>query len=522
MSRCRFESGGGIRSASATLGQIRALVETGFMERVAYISCVSGGSWTAVPYTFAADGNESAFLGRHVEPEDMNVSHLTEEGAYGKMGSVLAETKLKSWLEAFVRFCAMFAGLQDSEWFGKQLERSLLEPLDLNGRDYFITQDARSLERILMNNPALESQLMLDSQVHKLPFRMPAADRPFLIANGTIRRYDTMFWKWSDHRNKRMPLEMTPLYVGVPHRFRDVGEDGCFVGGNYVEPVAYGAKRVEKLSAPENTQSGILFSGSIRASLQASRLHVESGRFNLSDMIAISGAALADYAMLAETAFPKLYSWSHFNSDDAAVAKYQHSDGGLSDNLGLMALLSRRVTHVVAFVNAEAVGVPDYVRAFFGDPYGEYGGWRSRGVFPQHKLSDLEHAVTQMQSGLKAPYFTDTYKVHSPAQEGDEDVFNVRVSPSEDYSVTVTWCFLESSRWERQLDQSVSTALRRESDFKNFPRFKTFMNNPLLIIDPTPQQVNVLSFFSGWVFRKCVEDDAFRAAFGLRTLNSEP
>ena len=56
-------SGGGTRSASATLGQLRALHYLGLLDSARYISCVSGGSWACVPYTFLPRPNaDETFL----------------------------------------------------------------------------------------------------------------------------------------------------------------------------------------------------------------------------------------------------------------------------------------------------------------------------------------------------------------------------------------------------------------------------------------------------------------------------
>ena len=49
-------SGGGNRALSAGMGQLRALTTLGLMEKVAYVSCVSGGSWLSAPYTYYRSG----------------------------------------------------------------------------------------------------------------------------------------------------------------------------------------------------------------------------------------------------------------------------------------------------------------------------------------------------------------------------------------------------------------------------------------------------------------------------------
>ncbi|MDN3685457.1 patatin-like phospholipase family protein [Vibrio sinaloensis] len=45
-------AGGGTRSAACTLGQLKALHDLDLIDRVKYISAVSGGGWAAVPYSF--------------------------------------------------------------------------------------------------------------------------------------------------------------------------------------------------------------------------------------------------------------------------------------------------------------------------------------------------------------------------------------------------------------------------------------------------------------------------------------
>ncbi len=45
-------SGGGTRSASLTLGQLRALKQLGILEQFKYCSSVSGGTWGLTPFIF--------------------------------------------------------------------------------------------------------------------------------------------------------------------------------------------------------------------------------------------------------------------------------------------------------------------------------------------------------------------------------------------------------------------------------------------------------------------------------------
>ena len=47
-------SGGGTRSYAATIGQLRGLAEVGLLDRIGYVSAVSGGAWAATAFTYYA------------------------------------------------------------------------------------------------------------------------------------------------------------------------------------------------------------------------------------------------------------------------------------------------------------------------------------------------------------------------------------------------------------------------------------------------------------------------------------
>lgn len=65
-------SGGGTRSATCTHGQLKALSYAGLLDSVGYISCVSGGAWAALPFTFLDEHwEDSQFFGAILEPEEL-------------------------------------------------------------------------------------------------------------------------------------------------------------------------------------------------------------------------------------------------------------------------------------------------------------------------------------------------------------------------------------------------------------------------------------------------------------------
>jgi hypothetical protein len=70
-------SGGGTRSASATLGQLRALDNLGWLDKTRYISSNSGGTWVTVPYTWLPEAiDEQTFLGEYIPPRQLSDANL--------------------------------------------------------------------------------------------------------------------------------------------------------------------------------------------------------------------------------------------------------------------------------------------------------------------------------------------------------------------------------------------------------------------------------------------------------------
>ena len=483
-------SGGGLRSASATLGQLRAMEVSGFIDDVAYMSCVSGGSWAAVPYTFTDEIDTEAFLGS-TQPFDLIDADDFISRPNGRLAEKLSETPLPYWPCLALRVAGGWIGLADTDWYRKTLFNLILNGLDAGKFNQPITQNERSLREL--RDKQKDANLFRGTfKVDLEEVDMPAKNRPFLIVQGTLRRYDTWPGSSDKHHNKRMPIEMTPLYTGVPARFRDVGKSGRFVGGAYVETIGYGAARARPI-------------GDDRLMVEMKRYGIglrKTHRFGVADMMAVSGAAPAEYEFFARPAFPHYPHWAPDNPRDERPETYVHGDGGFSDTLGMMSLLARRVTHIVAFVNAEADGVPDYVRAFFGDPRGEFDGWRSRAVFPPHRLSELEEAILPHR-GNRLPLHIATYPVTRDLANGSEDPFHLHLRPDEGYQVTVAWLFLDARRWKEiflQQNPKAAVSILDHHEMNRFPKFKTFLNRSFSLVDPTPRQVNALSHLTAWTF----------------------
>jgi hypothetical protein len=109
---------------------------------------------------------------------------------------------------------------------------------------------------------------------------------------------------------------------------------------------------------------------------------------------------------------------------------------------------------------------------------------------------------------------TDTYTIQNPALQSGEDDFGIHLLKNETYSVSVTWFFLDPTRWESQLkDSDLKNALRSNSEFSNFPHYKTFQNRFWYLSQPTPRQVSALAHMtSAIVFdNRCALEKLFES-----------
>src|SRR5262249_6277768 len=87
-------SGGGTRSATMTLGQLRGLQRLGWLERVRYVSAISGGGWAAIPFTFSTRSLDE-LLGPYVAPTDLTLL-LVNGPAMGALGVAISNSSLLS------------------------------------------------------------------------------------------------------------------------------------------------------------------------------------------------------------------------------------------------------------------------------------------------------------------------------------------------------------------------------------------------------------------------------------------
>jgi hypothetical protein len=362
--------GGGNRAAPAALGQLRALHDLDWIKKVRYISSVSGGSWTAIPYTFlkrcaskeAASCDEEQFL----EERFLGVSHspqdvarqlpklvaktTSEDFEHGSMLRAMADSTITA------KMIKAWAQLKFDEAFAAAIGEIYLEPFGLgkseNGvPDSLFTWRKGDRKRILARNPHLANT----------PIHFVERDRPYLIAGSTILTKRTLIKPKNKFR-----VEMTPLYTGVPQSIEYQTRKGGQIqlGGGFVESFVYDL--VTDIAPKAGTSNTITLRDAKRGRFtNASRLN-----FSLSNVAGATGAAPVEAGvsirglrfLVSNFGFPEHYAPSNqatppepistANNDGIKEKEWSHGDGGHEDNLGLASLLARQVDNILVFANS--------------------------------------------------------------------------------------------------------------------------------------------------------------------------
>jgi len=486
-------SGGGTRSASATLGQLRALRDLGWMDRLGYVSAVSGGSWASVPFIFLPQEiSDDVFLGPGVPPHQLRLADLD----YGPAGS-LARTISKTVVgDDFIRRTLKLGG---DEAYSRAIGDLFLKPFGLDDRDRFFAFDASTLAKIIADNSVDRFYYLTADDFYHVQAR-----RPFLIVAGTLLRKTN-----EDPKHRKMLCEYTPIYSGVRRRFEGAGRLGRPIGGGYVQSFAYDTKSPE---APAEN-------GVYRVEIGARRY-----RFTLSDVVGSSGAAPEETVRRfggTFLGFPEFRHWPVAEGDRVRESEYPHGDGGHLENFGLMPLLMRRVEKIIVFVNTptplfgkDENGNPlektftDDLGPLFGrtdnvDQKADQEKLLCNRVFAGDRLDALIAGLRQRQASGAPLVHAETYAVHA------NDHFGIRP-----YNAQICWVYNSPCRqWNDSLPPETREYLENDKQFLRFPNYKTFGENPPNVIDLSLHQVNMLGHFAYWQVSQSADD--IKGALGM-------
>lgn len=490
-------SGGGTRSASASLGQLRALHDLGWLGKARYISANSGGSWAAVPFTYLPSAiDDQRFLGDYILPEALDDHNLRP--------STVDPLAFGTAIHNASTIDEIFEIGRGDEAYSDIVASVFLQPFGLHDNEKFFTFHEGALKSILAANPALS--------VDNFQF-VEKNDRPYLIVTGVM-----IGQQMSDDPEEYFPIEMTPLYTGIRGQFK-LEKDGqaVIVGGGYVESFGYDSYE------PQND----IVDGRWRVRLTGllSRGDKPIGdryRFTLSDVIGVSSAApLATFSRhsVPNFLFPEFRHWpvnrDVINQSDKSVRRaadeFQHGDGADMDNLALTPLLVRKTENIIAFINtADAFRKPpsgceniseehitDDVISFF----------RKSGVL-QHNIvfADGDAGLVKMCEEFAARQTAGEPLVYCQSYDVVENARH-RIDP---YRTSICWVYLDrTNNWIEQVDQTAGDLVRQlsnnEGSFDNFPHYSTFAEQGISLIDLNRERVVALSNLAAWVVKEQAE-----------------
>ena len=478
-------SGGGTRSASATLGQLRGLRIEGLLKHVKYISAVSGGSWAVTPFTFLPDSfSDEEFLGEAVDPENLTMDHL-EELSERSLANAIASAVIT---DDILKEAQLFSG---DETYSRAIGNLFLAPFELDDIDKFFTFHKKALREILKGNGRKDNDRY---HLTEGDFYIAREKRPYLIVGSTILRLGN-----DTHNTRKIHCEFTPLYTGVRLLFDKAGRRGTQIGGGYIETFAYDSRNPSKQQRADG------------------RWQVKLGRrryrFTLSDMIGSSGAApreILDKLFLRNLGFPEFHHWPISRIGRVDEEEYAHGDGGHLENLGIMPLLARQVKNIIVFINGKTPFNADEgqysgsIRALF-EPVDDFEiqdilvgqkKFNVNIVFEKKKLKPLLNAFKKQQLNKETLIYFDEYDVIQ------NDHYKIRP-----YTARVCWIYNDKvENWTTKLgkssgDQNVKKVFESR-EFSNFPHYRTFLQNPPKIIDLSQRQVSALAHLSCWNIRQ--------------------
>lgn len=555
-------SGGGMRSAAATLGQLRALHELKWLNKIQYISAISGGSWTALPYTYLkGNTSDETFLGKYQSPNKL-ITKDFEYTSYGSMASAI-EGNPWTWLVKI----PINTGMLGDKSYSKVVGDQYLKLFGLNG-DHFFSFHSQMVCNIKERNSLLKNEEILTVK----------DGRPYLVVGGSVGTRDT---KTPTHY---YPLEMTGLYTGIREPFNTEtneivnSDSGAFQKNNDNTFGVYLSVKQEIINNEEDSESKKKPSDTLQFKLFPNKKeeykkinigggYVESfgydskkptenmgnaywkmelsndgGRFTLSDVIGTSSAALQHqfrYNNITAAGFPEMLHWpvkiseeAWVNADDANNANHlPHADGGTIDNLALMPLLVRKVKNIIVFINSSTPFV-GYSKKHTQDLWSyfkktKFQSFSDPGMIFNHvlfdkKLERIQNAYKRLQSKGMPLVYCDSYLVKD--QENQE---NSKKSDSQkalegnrygvdEYPAKICWVYLDRTKsWVNTLgpkDNNDSWDNKIKNEIKNRENgFEVFPHLPTLPVTPYKKQINAMAHLTSWTMM--VSSEAIKEYF---------
>ncbi|UJP04692.1 MAG: hypothetical protein LZF61_07430 [Nitrosomonas sp.] len=487
-------SGGSTRSATATLGQLRALDTLGWLDQARYLSVNSGSSWISVPYVFLPEQFDGGrFLGSYISPGNIRDAVLKDEEDNESMEGAIFHARVVDPSDP-ERIRSMLRG---DEGYADFVGEVFLKRFNLHDRNKFFSSHEAALDAILQSNPLLKSD----------DFYLMHKNRPFLIVIGTLLT----------PAKESYLIEATPLYVGLHSEFsvasaKDADAKRMLIGGGYIESFGYDSYE-PKQAVSADGRWNVQLKGDVS---RGDPLTNKRYRFTLSDVIGMSSAAphiTIAKKKIPDTVFPEFRHWAidreHVQSDAQLYSKakeLKHGDGGDTDNLALIPLLARQIENILVFINTRTafpadascdnittdVIVDDLIYLFRSTNKPEDKVVFSDG---EVQLAKLCHDFKQKKQVGKPLAYCQNYVIKSNVRYGIRE---------ENYTPSICWVYLDrTQQWIDKIpndhtEKQVTDLKVKQGDFEHFPHYQTFGEQGPLLIDLDRERVRALSNLTAW------------------------
>ncbi len=466
-------SGGGSRSLSAAMGQLRGLRALGLLDQIEMIGAVSGGAWASALFTYLPTSIADAdFLGQPVAPADIDAQSLAVLPPHN-LGTVPQRLSFLDIFHALKK--SVEAGcLPYDLWQGVVGDR-ILKPFGL----WDIDEKRRPTQYYTATNQDAAAIVARNAQLSAANFLTVQRPRPRLVMQGTL------FANPSSEASLLLPFQSTSTEIGVPSFFPGRGVGGQDIGGGVIETVGMGATFQEKIGENEV------------------RVTPAARPFALSDMLAISSSAFVHYLqakiplpvhIVGEALTPTYRYWPVGNLQTKPYP-YLFGDGGLLESTAIPALLSRGARKVIAFINSDTKPARDSVdhviSNLFGQPDTSSDGFAPPADDPTFCQVFRAADLAPLIEGL----WTANQVNHGPA------MFTQRLHTLANTNFGVPECDVEIlwvynvwvDAWCDLLPSAVRTIAAKQRDFFSFPYYDTIQQ-----LDLSPVEVNLLAHLSCW------------------------
>lgn len=511
-------SGGGSRSLSAAMGELRALDALGLLSKVTWLSTVSGGTWAGTLFNWApATISDAKLLG----PLELNQQNLRWDSGTAKnnlakldqhaIGSAATRVGITEMLAEAMELYA--EGVPVEELWPRAIGELILAPFGLGDKPsrYFTWTPWWLSHTILAHNRGLTTD----------DFFTTRDNRPYLVTNSTLfyppapptiairPEVMRMLHLFGAPPIVGYEFESTPMVVGIPPSFPNAGPPSpglptsSDLGGGYIDPFAMGSL------APQSITSNRRF-----------KVPAPSPRFRLSDLAGLSSLAFAYDVIEAAQAkglhylddmIPAVTYWPVLNAATLprnAARRYLFGDGGNLENQGIMPLLRRRVPKIIAFVNTETqlsqrgsaaqVVVDSDLPPLFGKEWsasqGNYVPISPTSPFYYNQVFDsqtFDDFRAQLWARANAqPNSTTALAVQTGVTVLANPHYGVPAGTTD-----ILWVYLNPvSWWRSNLHDTVRAAM--DIEFWNYSMFPNYYTIEQLNLNN--QQVNLLAHLASW------------------------